>query len=443
VFESLSEKLDKVFTKLKGRGLLKEEDVDAALKEVRMALLEADVNFRAVKDFIGKVRQRAVGREVLESLTPGQQVVKIVNDELVALMGSEHQGIRLQPNPPTIIMMIGLQGSGKTTSAAKLAAGYRRDGRRPLLAACDTQRPAAITQLQRLGEQIEVPVYATREKDDPVRVAKEAREQARLNGHDVLILDTAGRLQIDAALMQQLREIREAVSPHEVLLVADAMTGQEAVNIAETFHAEVGVDGVVLTKMDGDARGGAALSIAWVTGRPVKFMGVGEKIDLLEPFHPERMASRILGMGDVLSLIEKAQSAVEEEQALALEEKLLTDNFTLADLRDQMRQMRKMGPLQNLLGMIPGMGAKLKNVEVDERRLDRIEAIINSMTPEERRNYAIIKGSRRRRIANGSGTTVAEVNRVLKQYVQMRKMMKRFRKSGGKGMRMPSLPKFM
>ncbi len=443
MFESLSEKLEGVFKKLKGRALLKEEDVAAAMKEVRMALLEADVNFRAVKDFVEKVRSRAVGKEVMESITPGQQVVKIVNDELVSLMGGTHSGIRLAPNPPTIIMMIGLQGSGKTTSVAKIAKAYKKEGRRPLLVAADTQRPAAITQLQTLGDQVGVPVYATKEKDDPVRICGDALSKARIDGHDIVILDTAGRLQIDEDLMKQLQDIKSTVVPSEVLLVADAMTGQEAVNIAEAFDEKIGIDGVVLTKMDGDARGGAALSIMWVTGKPVKFMGVGEKLDPLEPFHPERMASRILGMGDVLSLIEKAQDVVEEKAAIELEKKLRTNTFTLEDLRDQMRQVRKMGPLQSVLGMIPGLGAKLKNVDVDESRLDKVEAIINSMTKKERRNYAIIKGSRRRRIANGSGTTVAEVNRVLKQYIQMKKMMKKFQGGGLKGMNLPGMPKFM
>ncbi len=443
MFESLSEKLDGVFKKLKGRALLKEEDVAAAMKEVRMALLEADVNFRVVKDFVEKVRSRAVGKEVMESITPGQQVVKIVNDELVSLMGKTHSGIRLAPNLPTIIMMIGLQGSGKTTSVAKVAKTYKKEGRRPLLVAADTQRPAAITQLQTLGDQVGVPVYATREKDDPVRICKDALNKARTDGHDILILDTAGRLQIDDDLMKQLQDIKSTVVPNEVLLVADAMTGQEAVNIAETFDEKIGIDGVILTKMDGDARGGAALSIMWVTGKPVKFMGVGEKLDPLEPFYPDRMASRILGMGDVLSLIEKAQDVVEEKEAIELEKKLRTNTFTLEDLRDQMRQVRKMGPLQSVLGMIPGLGPNLKNVDVDESRLNKVEAIINSMTKKERRNYAIIKGSRRRRIANGSGTTVAEVNRVLKQYIQMKKMMKKFKGGGIKGMKLPGMPKFM
>ncbi len=441
MFESLTDKLEGVFKRLKGRGLLKEEDVAAAMKEVRMALLEADVNFRAVKAFVEKVRERAVGKEVLESLTPGQQVVKVVRDELVSLMGDVHKGIRLAPNPPTVIMVIGLQGSGKTTSVAKMAMTFRKEGRRPMLVAADTQRPAAITQLQSLGKTVGVPVHATQEKDDPVRICRDAVTRARNEAHDIVILDTAGRLQIDTDLMNQLKEIRRDVSPHEVLLVADAMTGQEAVNIAETFDKEIGIDGVILTKMDGDARGGAALSITWVTGKPVKFIGVGEKLDPLEAFHPDRVASRILGMGDVLSLIEKAQEAVEEKEALELEEKLLSDSFTLEDLRDQMRQIRKMGPLQGLLGMVPGLGSKLKDVNVDEGQLRRVEAIINSMTPLERRNHAIIKGSRRRRIADGSGVTIADVNRLLKQYIQMRKMMKRF--TGMKGKRFPGLPRFM
>ncbi|MBI5140779.1 MAG: signal recognition particle protein [Nitrospirae bacterium] len=442
MFEALSEKLEGVFKKLRGRGLVREEDVTAAMKEVRLALLEADVNFRAVKDFVEKVRARAVGSEVLDSLTPGQQVVKIVYDELVALMGGAHTGIQLSPNPPTVIMMAGLQGSGKTTSSAKLAKMYKREGRRPLLVAADTQRPAAITQLQTLGAQIGVPVHATVERDDPVRICKDAVKLSKTEGYDIVILDTAGRLQIDDELMDQLQRIKAEVSPQEVLLVADAMTGQEAVNIADSFDKKIGLTGVALTKMDGDARGGAALSIMWVTGKPVKFMGVGEKLDPLEPFHPPRMASRILGMGDVLSLIEKAKDAVEEKQAQELAKKIQTDSFTLDDLLNQMRQMRKMGPIQNLLGMIPGLGAKMKDVNVDEKQLGRIEAIISSMTRRERADYAIINGSRRRRIANGSGTTVAEVNRLLKQYMEMRKMMKMFRSGGMRGMKMPGLPKF-
>ncbi len=446
MFENLTERLEGVFKKLRGRGLLKEEDVDQALREVRMALLEADVNFKVVKDFVGKVRSRTVGTEILESLSPGQQVVKVVHEELAALLGEGHTGIHLAPNPPTVIMMVGLQGSGKTTSAAKLARAFKREGRRPLLVAADTQRPAAIQQLQTLGEQIGVPVYATREKDDPVVVARDGLARSKSEGRDIVIVDTAGRLHVDDELMGQLEDIRTAVNPKEVLFVADAMTGQEAVDIAKTFNERIGIDGVVLTKMDGDARGGAALSIMAVTGKPVKYVGVGEKIDVLEAFHPDRMASRILGMGDMLTLIEKAQETISTEQAQELQKKLTSDGFTLDDLRDQLRQVRKMGPLKSVLGMIPGLGPKIKDVDVDEKQFDRIEAIINSMTPKERRNHAIINAGRRRRIARGSGTTVADVNRVLKDYVKMRKMMKRMQRPGKKGRRrgggMPQMPNF-
>ncbi|MBI5409893.1 MAG: signal recognition particle protein [Nitrospirae bacterium] len=429
MFESLSEKLEGIFKKLKGRGLLKEEDVAAAMKEIRMALLEADVNFKVVKDFTDKVKERAVGKEVIESITPGQQVVKIVHDELCSLMGGGLRKINLAPNPPTIIMLVGLHGSGKTTTAAKLANNFKKDGRRPMLVALDTGRPAAIDQLKALGLQIDVPVYATKPGDDPVRIYPEALQKANQEGRDVLILDTAGRLHIDENLMKQLEDLKKEAKPKEILLVADAMTGQDAVNISKSFNDRLDIDGVILTKMDGDARGGAALSISAVTGKPVKLIGVGEKIEFLEPFHPERMASRILGMGDVVSLVEKAQEAVDMEEALKLEEKLRKDSFTFEDLKNQIKQIKKMGPLENILGMIPGLGKQLKGVNIDDRAFAKVEAIINSMTTKERRNYVILNGSRKARIARGSGTAVSDVNKLIKQYMEMKKMLKRF-KSG-------------
>jgi len=434
MFESLSDKLEGIFKKLKGRGLLKDTDIAEAMKEIRMALLEADVNFKVVKDFTEKVKQRAVGKEVIESITPGQQIVKIVHDELCALMGGGLRKINLAPNPPTIIMLVGLHGSGKTTTSAKLANNFKKEGRRPMLAALDTGRPAAIDQLKALGAQIDVPVYATRPGDDPVRIFSDALKQSNQEGRDVLILDTAGRLHIDEQLMSELDNLKSEAKPKEILLVADAMTGQDAVNIAKTFNERLDIDGVILTKMDGDARGGAALSIVAVTGKPVKLIGVGEKIEFLEAFHPERMASRILGMGDVVSLVEKAQEAVDMEEALKLEEKLKKDSFTFEDLKNQIRQIKKMGPLENILGMIPGLGKQMKGVNVDNRAFAKVEAIINSMTVQERRNYVILSGSRKKRIADGSGTTVADVNRLLKQYMEMKKMLKRF-KSGK--LRMP------
>ena len=444
MLESLGERLEGIFKKLKGRGLLKEEDIELALKEVRVALLEADVNFRVVKDFIQGVREKATGKAVLESLTPGQQVIKIVHAQLCELLGGSENKIKLSPNPPTVIMMIGLQGSGKTTTSAKLARLFKREGRRPMLVAADLQRPAAIDQLVTLGKQLDVPVHFTRELSaghhGPALLAAEAVKKSRLEGRDVVILDTAGRLHIDQALMAELKEVRDAVHPNETLLVADAMTGQEAVNIARTFNEEIGIEGVILTKMDGDARGGAALSIKSVTGKPIKYVGTGEKLDMIEPFHPDRVASRVLGMGDVLSLIEKTQSAYEAAEAEKLGEKIMGDSFSFEDLRDQLKKVRSMGPIENLLNMIPGMGGKLKNVKVDEKEFVRVEAIINSMTKAERRNHNLINGSRRRRIAIGSGTTVADVNRVIKQYMEMKKMLKMFK--GGKGLRMPRIPNF-
>ncbi|UCE71382.1 MAG: signal recognition particle protein [Nitrospiraceae bacterium] len=434
MFESLSDRLEGIFKKLKGRGLLREEDVELALKEIRMALLEADVNFRVVKDFVGKVKERAVGKEVLDSITPGQQVVKIVHDELCELMGGGNSKINLAANPPTVIMLVGLHGSGKTTTSAKLANNFKKDGRRPLLVAMDTGRPAAIDQLKSLGAQIDVPVHLSSPGDDPVKIFPDALKKANLEGRDVMILDTAGRLHVDDDLMVELEHIKKAANPKEILLVADAMTGQDAVNIAKSFNERLDLQGVVLTKMDGDARGGAALSIVSVTDRPIKFIGVGEKIDFLEPFHPERMASRILGMGDVVSLVEKAQEAVGIEEAFKLEDKLKKNRFTFEDLISQIKQIKKMGPLENILGMIPGMGKQLKGVNIDDRAFVKVEAIINSMTKQERNNYVILNGSRKKRIATGSGTTVADVNRLVKQHLQMKKMMKRFKKSKGMGM---------
>jgi signal recognition particle subunit SRP54 len=432
MFDALTGKLEGVFKKLRGRGVLKEEDVKEAMREVRLVLLEADVNFKVVKEFIGRVQERAVGREILTSLTPGQQVVKIVHEELIGLLGGTQSKLHLSPNPPTVIMMIGLQGSGKTTTAGKLAKNFKKDGRKVLLVPADTRRPAAIEQLKTLARQVGVDAY-TSGATDPVAICREAKAYAERSLFEVVILDTAGRLQIDEPLMDELRQIKATVKPHEVLFVADAMTGQEAVNIAEKFNADVGFDGVVLTKMDGDARGGAALSVKAVTGRPLKFVGMGEKLEALEPFFPDRMASRILGMGDVLTLIEKAQETVSREEAEKLAKKLRKNDFTLDDFRDQLRQVRKMGSLDSILGMIPGMN-KLKMADADmqqgEQELKRVEAIINSMTLRERANHTIINGSRRTRIAKGSGTQVQDVNRLLKQFAEMQKMMKMMK--GGK-----------
>jgi signal recognition particle subunit SRP54 len=434
MFESLTEKLESIFKKLKGKGLLKEEDVDLALKEIRLALLEADVNFRVVKDFVRNIREKAVGKDVLESLTPGQQVIKIVNEELCALLGTTNSKIPLSPNPPTIIMMTGLHGSGKTTTSAKLARLFKKEGRRPLLVAADLQRPAAIDQLVALGSQIDVPVYSSKEATDPVSLCADSVKKAKLDARDIVILDTAGRLHIDDSLMSELKRIRENVSPQEVIFVADAMTGQDAVNIAKSFQDQIGIDGIILTKMDGDARGGAALSVISVTGKPIKFIGTGEKIEMIEPFYPDRIASRILGMGDVLSLIEQAQQTFDKKEAEKLQKTIMDDSFTFDDLREQLRKMRSMGPLENLLNMIPGF-SKMKDVNVDERELVKVEAIINSMTKKEKRDHNIIKGSRRRRIALGSGTTVADVNRVVKQYIEIKRMLKMFK--GKKGFKLP------
>ena len=435
MFESLSDRLEGIFKKLKGRGLLKEDDVVAALKEIRMALLEADVNFQVVKNFVEKIRERAVGKEVIDSITPGQQVVKIVHDGLCELMGGGHSKINLAPNPPTVIMLVGLHGSGKTTTSAKLALNFKKDGRRPMLVAMDTGRPAAIDQLKALGAQIDVPVHLTQPGDNPVTIYPDALKKANLEGRDVLILDTAGRLHIDEGLMGELDNLKREAKPDEILLVADAMTGEDAVNIAKSFNERLDIQGVILSKMDGDARGGAALSIVHVTEKPIKFIGVGEKIDLLEPFHPERMASRILGMGDVVTLVEKAQEAVNLEEALKFEDKIKKDRFTFEDLINQIKQIKKMGPLENILGMIPGLGKQLKGVNIDDSAFVKVEAIINSMTSQERKNYVILNGSRKKRIAAGSGTTVADVNKIVKQHLTMKKMLKKMKR--GKGMSMP------
>jgi signal recognition particle subunit SRP54 len=442
MFENLSDKLDSVFRKLKGHGKLSEKNIEEGLKEVRMALLEADVHYRVAKQFVADVKQRALGREVMASLTPGQQVIKIVNEELTELMGSSHEDLNLSGPSPVALMLVGLQGSGKTTTAGKLAVFLRNKGRIPFLVPADVYRPAAIDQLKKLGSQLEVPVFASSVDMDPVQICREAKTAAHRQGCDTLLIDTAGRLHVDEALMGELSRISNEVKPSDILLVADAMTGQDAVNIAQSFDETLNIGGVVLTKMDGDARGGAALSIKSITGKPIKFIGVGEKLNELEPFHPDRLASSILGMGDVLTLIEKAQDAVDEKKAAELEKKLRKSQFTLEDFRDQMVQIRKMGSLGDIMKMIPGMGKmkQLKNLDVDETEFVRIEAIINSMTPRERHQHTIINGSRRRRIAKGSGTRVQDVNRLLKNYIQMLKMLKKINKGGMRGMPQGMLP---
>ncbi|MBS3754917.1 MAG: signal recognition particle protein [Desulfobacterales bacterium] len=442
MFDNLSDKLNSVFKKLKGHGKLSEKNIEEGLREVRMALLEADAHYRVVKKLIADIKARAVGQEVLSSLTPAQQVIKIVNEELTALMGSANEDLNLTGPMPQSVMLVGLQGSGKTTTAGKLAVHLRKEGKKPYLVPVDVYRPAAIDQLQKLGGQLSVPVYPSTTDMDPVQIAKKAREKAPSEGCDTLILDTAGRLHVDQELMDELAAIQKAINPSDVLLVADAMTGQDAVNMAESFDQALDLGGVILSKMDGDARGGAALSIKAVTGKPVKFIGVGEKTNALEPFHPERMASRILGMGDMLSFIEKAQSAVDEKKAEELEKKLRKNEFTLEDFRDQMSQVRKMGSISDLMKMIPGAGnnKQLSKMEVDDRELVRIEAIINSMTPAERRNHNILNGSRRKRIAKGSGTRVQDVNKLLKNYTQVLKMMKKINKGGMRGLPRNMMP---
>lgn len=442
MFESLSDKLNGVFKKLKGHGKLTEKNIEEGLKEVRMALLEADVHYRVVKRFIADIKKRSMGQEVMGSLTPGQQVVKIVNEELTDLMGSHHQALNLSGATPVPLMLVGLQGSGKTTTAGKLAIFLRKQGRNPYLVPADVYRPAAIDQLQKLGEQIGVPVFESSTDMDPVQICQQAQTAAHQQGCDTLLLDTAGRLHIDEELMAELGRIKSALKPADILLVADAMTGQDAVNIAKSFNEALDIGGVVLTKMDGDARGGAALSIKAITDKPIKFIGVGEKLNALEAFHPDRLASSILGMGDVLTLIEKAQEVVDEKKAAELEKKLRKSEFTLEDFRDQLVQVRKMGSLNDIIKMIPGMGQakQLKNLQVDETEFVRIEAIINSMTPQERRQYTIINGSRRKRIARGSGTQVQDVNRLLKNYTQVMKMIKKLNKGGMRGMTRDMLP---
>jgi len=432
VFTGLSSRLEDVFRRLKSRGKLTEANIGEALREVRLALLEADVNYGVVKDFIERVREKAIGTAVLQSLTPGQQVVKVVHQELMSLMGDSQSKLELASQPPTVVMLVGLQGSGKTTTAAKLARRFQKDGRRPFLIPADVYRPAAITQLKVLGQQIAVPVWETNPAARPLDICREAIASARSRGHDVVIIDTAGRLHIDEGMMEELKGLRQELAPHEILLVADSMTGQDAVNVAKSFNEALAIDGVVLTKLDGDARGGAALSIWSVTGKPIKFVGLGEKIEALEPFHPERIASRILGMGDILSLIERAEEAISAEKAKELEKKLREESFTLADFKDQLQQVRSMGSLDQILSMLPGMGG-VKNLRVDEKEFVRIEAIINSMTPSERESPSMIDGSRRRRIAQGSGTQIQDVNRLLKQFAETRKLMKRLMQGGKKG----------
>ena len=435
-FEGLTDKLQNAFKKLSSRGKLSESDVKAAMKEVRLALLEADVNYKVVKDFIKKVTERAVGTEILESLTPAQQVIKIVNEELAALMGGTNARLTYSPQAPTVYMLCGLQGAGKTTMAAKLGRMFKKDGKKPMLVACDVYRPAAIRQLQVVGQQAGVEVFE-KGQGNPVAIAREAVERARYYGMDPVIIDTAGRLHIDENLMQELRDVKAAVKPQEILLVVDAMTGQDAVTVADTFNSNLGIDGVILTKLDGDTRGGAAISVRAVTGKPIKFAGIGEKLDGIEPFHPDRMASRILGMGDVMSLIEKAQDTFDEQAAIDLTRKMRTNSFTLEDYLEQMQQVGKMGSIRDVLGMIPGMSGKINDADIDEEKIAKAQArnmaIIRSMTRMERRNPDILNASRKRRVAAGSGATVQEVNLLLKQFDQARGMMKQFMGMGKKG----------
>ena len=440
-FEGLTEKLSAAFKKLRGKGRLSEADVKESMREIRLALLEADVSYKVVKDFIKRVTERAVGADVLESLTPAQMIVKIVNEELTALMGSDNQKIRMASQPPTVVMMVGLQGAGKTTNTGKLAGLFKKQGKNPLLCACDIYRPAAIKQLQVVGSQVGVPVFEMGQTN-PVDVAKAAIAHAVRHGNDMVFLDTAGRLHVDEALMDELKNIKAAVKPNEILLVVDAMTGQDAVNAAQTFNDYLDIDGVILSKLDGDARGGAALSVKAVTGKPIKFIGVGEKLDQIEPFHPGRMASRILGMGDMLTLIEKAEAAFDQKKAEELEKKLRTNKFTLADFYDQLVQIKGMGSLEDIAGMMPGMNmGALKGAAVDEKALSRTEAIIQSMTPYERENPAVLNHSRKRRIAAGSGVKVEDINRLLKQFDMMNQMIKQF--SGpGASKKMKRMSKF-
>lgn len=443
-FEGLADRLQKTIKKITGKGKVSEKDVNEMAREVRLALLEADVNFKVVRDFINKIKERAVGQEVMESLTPGQQVVKVVQEELTKLMGGEQSKIAVADRAPTVIMMVGLQGAGKTTTSGKLANLLRKQyNRSPLLVACDVYRPAAIDQLQQLGKQLDMPVFEMGTKANPVDIAQRAVEQAKKDHHDYVIVDTAGRLHVDQELMNELEQIKKVIEPDELFLVADAMTGQDAVNVAKSFNEQLDLSGIILTKLDGDTRGGAALSIKAVTDKPIKFVGMGEKLDQLETFHPERMASRILGMGDVLTLIEKAQTQVDEKQARELEEKMKTMSFTFEDFLEQMGQVRNMGPLEDIIAMIPGANRMkgLKNAQIDESQIDQIEAIIQSMTKEERVNPDVLNASRRRRIAKGSGTTVSQVNRLIKQFNEMKKMMKQMSNMGkgkrGRGMKFP------
>ena len=448
MFANLAERLQDTFKKLRGKGRLTESDVTEALREVRLALLEADVNFKVVKDFIARIKERVVGQELLASLNPAQHVIKIVHDELSLLMGGSNSKINLAPQPPTVVMMVGLNGADKTTTSAKLANLLRKQGRRPLLVAADVYRPAAVKQLQVLGGQLNIPVFTLNDSKDPVAIGRAAADSAVQNGQDLVIIDTAGRQEVNEELMAELVNMNEIIAPHEILLVIDAMTGQAAVNVAETFNSRLDLDGVILTKLDGDTRGGAALSVRAVTGKPIKFAGVGEKLDALEPFYPDRMAERILGMGDMLTLIEKAQENFDSEQMAQMQKKIRSLEFTLDDFLEQLSQVKKLGPLEQVLGMIPGLGGakKLKDLQVDEKELVYVEAIIHSMTPDERREpERVLNGSRKKRIARGSGTSVQEVNRLLKQFDQTKKMMKQFmdmEKSLKKGGKMSKLPFF-
>ena len=434
MFDNLSDKLQRVFKTLRGEGKLSAENMDAALREIRVALLEADVHFRVVKQFIEAVKEQALGQEVLTALSPTQQVIKIVRDELVKMLGTHQAKLRMANEPPSVIMIVGLQGSGKTTSTAKLARWLSKNGSSPMMVSVDVYRPAARKQLSVLARDLKLPVYeGTPDETKPIDLARSARKEAIQTGRDVVLVDTAGRLHIDEDLMTELTQLKDLLNPTEILFVADAMTGQDAVKSADEFHKRLGITGAILTKMDGDARGGAALSIRSVTGQPLKFVGVGEKSDALEPFHPDRVAQRILGMGDVLSLIERVEETIDQKQAEEMQRKLIEDDFTLGDFRDQMKQIRKLGPLESILGMMPqvGMMKDLKNVKVDENEINRLVAIVDSMTPKERANHMMINGQRRKRIAKGSGTSVQEVNNLLKQYAQMRKMMKSFTGGGG------------
>jgi signal recognition particle subunit SRP54 len=451
MFDSLSDKLQRVFKNLRGEGKLSAANMEEALREIRVALLEADVHFKVVKQFIEEVKVKAMGEEVLTALSPGQQVVKIVRDELIKMLGTHQSRLRFANEPPTVVLVVGLQGSGKTTSTAKLARFLSKEGSKPQLVSVDVYRPAARHQLSLLAKNVNTPIYeGTAEETKPLELARSARREAMQAGRDILLVDTAGRQHIDEQLMTELHELKEALNPTEILFVADAMTGQDAVRSADEFHKRLGITGVILTKMDGDARGGAALSIRSITGQPLKFVGVGEKTDALEAFHPDRVASRILGMGDVLSLIDRVQESIDQETAEKMQEKLLGDDFTLEDFRDQIKQLRKLGSLTSLIGMMPKIGPlkELQDAKVDESEIGRVVAIIDSMTPKERRNHMLINGSRRRRIAKGSGTTVQEVNNLLKQYAQARKMMKSFTGPGGfmgkklAKMKIPGLPGF-